>query len=636
VSAICGLLRFDGGAADPGDLDRQLRALAHLGPDGSHALCDGAVGLGRLALEITREDRFDAQPLSDADGVLLVADVRLDNREALAAALRIDGPLDEIPDSVFLLGAYRRWGAACVEHLVGDFAFAVWDPGRRTLLLARDHMGQRHLFYHCGAGFLAFATEIKGLWALADVPRELSEAGIARRLVADPGDELGATLFEGIEALPGGSTLTVGAHGAVARHRYWSPHAANVHLGRDEAYYRQAYRDILAEAVACRVRRATRPAALLLSGGFDSAGIAALAAPALGARKLVAVASVLPEGRQDGGPSARQWVEFCQRDMPHLDVRHVTREGADILASAVRLSLAMDRPASPNTYALDAVCRAAAAAGARVLMDGYGGDYTLNPRGGRPLARFLLSGRLATFWREFTAQRRWRAESLWTSFKRDVLLSFAPRRLVQARARYRSGLPASGPIFPLAPALVEAATAAGLTPLGEQRRPDATQLRAIALSTLRGVQDSPTLGGVIFGAHRLELTQPFHDKRVVELALAIPEDLYFKDGRPRHLARTALADLYPPEFQSPSPGNIPFIADYAEMIGRIEPGLIAEIDRLEQNPRLASYFDFARMRRMLAQGPRDRRFGEAGYRLRQAARTFLCAHYIDRFRRDNG
>ncbi|HEX3918951.1 MAG TPA: asparagine synthase-related protein [Caulobacteraceae bacterium] len=631
MSGICGVVRFDGLDAVAGDVERQLRALARLGPDGAYASHAGSAAFGFRQLRIVHEDAFDAQPLSDG-GLLLVADVRLDNRETLAAALAWDGALDRTPDSALVLAAYRRWGADCPTHLIGDFAFALWDAGARRLLLARDHMGQRHLFYHRGTGFLAFATETKGIWALPDAPQSLSEAGIARRLLADASGEA-VNLFEGIEALPGGTSLSLDADGTVTCCRYWRPAADPAHLGRNEAYYRRAYRDVLAEAVACRLRRAQRPAALLLSGGYDSAAIAALAAPALGGRKLTAVASVLPEDR-DAEPSARRWVAACAAHMPHLDVRNVTLAG-DVLSSAARLSQAVDGPASPNVFALEEVCRAAATRGARVAVDGYGGDYTLNPRSGRPLARLLLAGRIGRFWTELRAHQRWRGEPLWTTIRREVLPALAPRQLARAWARYRSGLPAAGVIHPLQPSFVRAATEAGLTPPGQRRRPRATQLRAILLDILLAAQDQPTLGGLAFAAHGLELTQPFHDKRVVELALAIPEDLYFKDGRPRHLARTALADLLPPMFEQPPAGNIPFIPDYAGMIARTLPQLMAEIDRLEANPNLARYFDFPRMRAMLRAGPRDRRFGAPGYRMRQAARTFLCAHYIDRFRRDN-
>jgi asparagine synthase (glutamine-hydrolysing) len=179
-------------------------------------------------------------------------------------------------------------------------------------------------------------------------------------------------------------------------------------------------------------------------------------------------------------------------------------------------------------------------------------------------------------------------------------------------------------------AVVSRARAAGVRVSGGPRRPRRDQLRAISLRTLRAVQDSATSAGVLYGAHRLQLTQPFHDKRVVELALAIPEDLYFKDGRPRHLARTALADLYPPEFQTPPAGNIPFIADYREMIDRIRPQIAAEIARLEQRPRLAARIDFRRLRRLSAPGGDG-----AAPRLRSAARVLLIAQYLDAFWRDN-
>jgi asparagine synthase (glutamine-hydrolysing) len=174
LSGIHGIVRFDGGAVSQRDLERQSNALAHRGPDRRNFWHDGAVGMGHLLMRITAEDSFDAQPVHDRDaGLTLVADARLDNREELAGALAIDAAqLRELPDSALLLKAYRRWGTDCVEHLIGDFVFAVWDAPERKLVLGRDHMGQRHVFFHRGQDFFAFASEPKGLWALPDVPQE--------------------------------------------------------------------------------------------------------------------------------------------------------------------------------------------------------------------------------------------------------------------------------------------------------------------------------------------------------------------------------------------------------------------------------------------------------------------------------
>src|SRR5581483_596571 len=113
-------------------------------------------------------------------------------------------------------------------------------------------------------------------------------------------------------------------------------------------------------------------------------------------------------------------------------------------------------------------------------------------------------------------------------------------------------------------------------------------------------QDSPAIGGSGPAAwHGLELTQPYQDKRVGELALAVPEGHFLKDGEERWLARTALADVYPPEFQERMPGNDDIGPDFLAMAKRVEPRVLAEIDRMEQAGKLGDYFDFPRMRRML-------------------------------------
>ena len=201
---------------------------------------------------------FDAQPLHDGE-LSLVADLRLDNRDELAGALSIGAAaLADMPDSALLLAAYKKWGADCVDHLIGDFAFAVWDAHKRTLTLARDHMGQRHVFYHQGEGFFAFATEIKGLWALPHVPRTLSESALLDRCCSTQRTIRRDRLRR--------HSRCARRHRADHRRRrrstrrYWEPHADPAHEGRDEAYYIETYRKVLSEAVACRLRR-TRPRA---------------------------------------------------------------------------------------------------------------------------------------------------------------------------------------------------------------------------------------------------------------------------------------------------------------------------------------------------------------------------------------
>jgi asparagine synthase (glutamine-hydrolysing) len=635
MSGICGIFQFGGEPVAQRDLDRQMARLVHLGPDRARAWSAGPIGLCHLMMRVTREDAFDAQPLHDTR-LSLVADLRLDNREELAEALSIGAAaLSDMPDSTLLLAAYQKWDADCVDHLIGDFAFAVWDARKRTLTLARDHMGQRHVFYHKGEGFFAFATEIKGLWALPQVPRTLLEERAVQGLLFDRLPELGGTAYEGIRAVPGSTVLTVDADGTVASRRYWELHADPAHEGRNEAYYIETYRKVLSEAVACRLRRATRPAGLFMGGGFDSSAICALAGPVVTAqgRKLIAVSSVMPEDYRGTIKHARRWVEMCRRHMPHLDVRYVTREGLDIFTGMEQGFLATDHGHSANRYVTEAMYAEIAASGARIAMDGYGGDYTLNPRSQDPLVHFLRKGQFRRFGSEFNAMRRHLRQSAKQTLVRNVLLRLVPAFWMNVWTRYRNGQRLVGPTMPLSRQVIEGRnkTARPLNWLqsGQSMRMGMEQV-------LRMQQNSAVTGGSIpAAAHGLELTQPFHDKRVVELGLAIPEELYFKNGRTRYLARAALKDLYPPEYQDRPPGNDDMGPDFLMMAKRIEPRVLAEIDRMEKAGRLSRYFDFARMRAMLTRRTVKQHASGNEFDTRQAMFAFLAARYIEWFRGDN-
>ncbi len=539
-----------------------------------------------------------------------------------------------MPDSALLFSAWKKWGADCVNHLIGDFVFAVWDARTSTLTLARDHMGQRHVFYHQGDGFFAFASEIKGLWALPQVPRTLREERLVRHFLREWPHDAGATFFDGIRAVPGGTVLTLARDGAISTRRYWEPHADPRHVGRDEAYYIETYRRVLAEAVACRLRRAARPAGLLMGGGFDSSAICALSGPVLTAqgRKLIAVSSVMPEDYQ-GGHHARPWCEMCRRTMPHLDMRYITRDGLDVFSFMEQGFLSGDGPHSPNRYATHTMFAEIAKAGARIVMDGHGGDYTVNPRGQNALARMLMRGQLRRFLSEFAAMRRHLRQSVKQTIVRNVLLQLLPRSWIDVWMRRRHGLALFGPTVPVSQSLMRNRDQQA----APRRRPRyGASLRVGMLDALRLQQDFPAQGYSIPAAHHgLEFTQPFHDKRVVEFGLAIPEELYVKNGKTRYLARAALKDLYPPEYQDRPPGTDSMQPDFLAMAKRVEPRVLAEIDRMEKAGYLSRYFDFARMRKMLTRRTVEQNNSGVELDTRQAMAIFLVARYIEWFRRDN-
>ena len=645
MSAIFGILRFDGGEVSARDLERMVNTLAHRGPDGRKVVADGPVGLGHCLMRVNREDLFERQPLVDREaGLTLVADCRIDNRDQLAEVFGWSAAdIRDKPDSAFVLQAYKQWGEDCAEHLLGDFAFAIWDERGKKLLLGRDHMGQRTLLHHHGKDFFAFATDAKALWALPDVPQRLSMERIAPRIIGLAYVRVihspGATAFEDIHGLPGATVMTVGLDGCTKTRRYWEPRANPLHEHRDETYYIEAYRRVLGEAVACRLSRLLHPPGLLLSGGYDSAAIAGLAGPALqrSGRKLVTVASVMPADYRGTIRHARRWVEMCARDMPHLDVHYYMREDLDLLTALERGFAETGSPVGIYPVVGRAMMAIAARAGARLIMDGHGGDYTLNPRGAGFLGQLLKTWHVRRFITEFHAHRRATGQSWRTTLLHEVAAPLLPsvtrlwRRIKhRPRSRWRDS--------PVNAEWAERLRGSGIIQLRKagSAQSSAHHGRALLVSIQRRLMDGATPGvSATSLPYSVQLSRPFHDKRVVELALAIPQELHVKNGRNRYLACAALKDLYPPEFQTRWRKNDDQIPDFQRMVKSAEPQLRAEIERMEQLEELRRYIDFAKIKDLLA--ARDADDHNSGWEqdTQLAFSAFAVARFLERTMRRN-
>ena len=610
MSGICGVLRFDDADIAPRMVERMAYRMKHRGADGIETAEFGRLALGHCLMRVNREDAHEAQPIIARDAVL-VADLRLDNRAELAAALGIaDTDLATLPDSELLLRAWRHWGDSCAEHLLGDFAFALWDRACGRLLLARDHMGQRTLFYHLGEDFIAFATELPALFAADGVPRRLDEDELARRLLRSTQRIEGEFLYEGITVLPGGTLLAAGPGGTISRSRYWQPHAGADHLGKDDAYFLATYRATIEEAVACRVRRLTAPPTLLFSGGFDSGTIAAIAGPLIGdgGGSLICATSVLDEG--DPRRDARAAVEAF-RGMPGLDIRYYVR-GDENPYEDLEGSFAATGLWHAPSVARRGIGRIARDAGSRLALDGHGGDYTVNPYDTAMLGAILRQGGFRRFAREFAARMRFTGWSPLRVFGRDVMSALVPQRL---QAGWRNAVNGFVPAWrrrgvrldfarqALARRVVDRALLRDGYRTGARWRDRWEELCRQASSGAIGSNYGATTPD-------LDLTRPFHDKRVVELAFALPDHLLFRDGRERWLARTAFADLLPAALIRRGPGNDPEEPDRLAMNAAAAPAMLAALRDLEQDDAVARYIDVAALAAMVGRSASGERKSE--------------------------
>jgi asparagine synthase (glutamine-hydrolysing) len=275
MCGIAGRLNWNA-PIDPSQLAAMIGRLHHRGPDGHGFYNQGPIGLAHARLRIIDLSSGD-QPMCNEDGtVWVVFNGEIFNYlELRADLLRRGHRLSTQSDTEVLVHLYEDYGDALVDHLNGQFAFALWDTARQRLLLARDRTGIRPLFHTRVPGGLAFASEVKALFTLPEVPRRLDARALGEVFTywapLPP-----HAVFEGIESLPPGHVMTVDAQGTHL-HRYWdwSFPPAPIEADRSADAYAEELRDLLIDAVRLQLR-ADVPVAAYLSGGLDSSIVTTL------------------------------------------------------------------------------------------------------------------------------------------------------------------------------------------------------------------------------------------------------------------------------------------------------------------------------------------------------------------------
>lgn len=555
MSGIAGFFCLDGKPADPADLERMHASLARRGTDDGGLWQEGPAGLAQRILWTTPESLSERLPLVDAEGSLaLVADARLDNRDELIASLGLQGRRpEEMPDSRLILAAYERWGEACPEKLIGDFAFAIWDARRQVLFCARDPMGVRPLYYHQQAGrVFAFASTIGTVLCLPETPRRINEVRLADHL-AFLSEDRSLTFYQEVYLLPAAHCLLVGPEGLRLR-RYWQPDEGyELRLHSDEDYA-EAYREVFGQAVRCRLRSAY-PVGSLLSGGLDSSSIVAMARRLLAeegrGRRLHTFSAVFPT-LAEAFPQIdeRPWIEavLAQGELePHF-------VSADRLDPLEALGFDDDEPAAVPNLWLDWGCfKLAREAGLRAVLSGYDGDSAVSYGYGH-LAELARSLRFRALYAETNALVTRLNRPRRRLLKERVFKPLAPPLALKAwRALLRRQPPS---LFPFEPAVNPAfARRIGLL---ERARALAGDGQGRFRSDRRYHCESLFSGMLLYGvelidrlgaAWGLEPRLPFFDRRFLEFAISLPAGQKLRLGWERYVARRAMEGILPASVQ---------------------------------------------------------------------------------------
>jgi len=551
---MCGLAGIFQPGQRPVDaalLARMTTALAHRGPDGDGFHVEPGIGLGHRRLAIIDVGGGHQPMFNEDNSVVIVFNGEIYNFAELWPKLLALGHVfrSDHSDTETIIHAWESWGPDCLQHLNGQFAFALWDRNRGQLFLARDRLGKKPMHYAATPeGGLVFASELRGL---ADVP------GLDRRLSARAVDDFfafgyipdPATIYQGIHKLPAAHYLLIERDGSCAGpQRYWSLPTTIQPISRDDAV----------SELRARLQDATRmrlisdvPLGAFLSGGVDSSGVVAVAA-GLQSEPLTTF-TIGFEGSEDETPYAKMIA------IRYGTNQHNARAAAVDMIGAARLQgeIFGEPFGDSSSVPTHSVC-ALARRHVTVAVSGDGGDEVfagyrryrwhrlteaVRSHIPAPLRRHALGSLAAIYPKLDRAPRFLRAKHTLTELSLDSALGYA-RMLTkthhaQRRALFssalRSELDGHDPNAPIVALMAECQSDDALL-----------QAQYVDINTYL-VGDILTKVDRASMANSLEVRSPLLDYRMVTFGLGLPAGLKLHGQEGKHILKKALEPLVPAE-----------------------------------------------------------------------------------------
>jgi asparagine synthase (glutamine-hydrolysing) len=563
---MCGIA---GGAFWDGTIDRSaaesavaamVAAVEHRGPDG-RGLCTAAtpaasrhagplVVLGHTRLAILDVTDAGAQPMTGLPGTPWITyNGETYNFAALRAELeRAGAAFSSRTDTEVLLRGYDAWGIGLLPRLRGMFAFALWDPQAQRLLLARDRLGIKPLYYYQGDRFLLFASEVRALLATGLVPRRLDATALWHYLgyqsVPAP-----RTLVNDVRALEPGTWMAIDADGRRTQAAYWSMLGgadAPEKVPADEG--RRRVGELLRDAVDAHMVSDV-PVGAFLSGGIDSSAIVALMREAGHQPRTFSIG--FAERAFDETVYARQIASTFRTEHTHIELGD-----GDLLNQLPAALRAMDQPTGDgiNTYIIS---RAVRAQGITVALSGLGGDELF---GGYPsFSRLQRVVDIARLWARWPAPIRAAAAATVRTLGQSSIAASKAAAVMETDGSLASMFPLTRRVLSTEQRLALLSDDV-LARIGEHRDPyDELLADAYALAPHAGffarvsfAEARTYMHDVLLRdtdqmsmAHALEIRVPLLDHRLVEYVTSLPDEQKQANGTPKRLLVESLDGLLP-------------------------------------------------------------------------------------------
>jgi asparagine synthase (glutamine-hydrolysing) len=556
MCGIAGIVAADALHADERARVTLMRdVIAHRGPDDAGLFADEQAALGHRRLSIV-DLAAGHQPLANEDeSIWIVFNGEIYNHAAVRPELEAAGHRYRTrSDTETIVHAYEEWGDACVERLRGMFAFAIWDAPRRRLLLARDRLGVKPLYWAMTGGRLLFGSEIKSILQSGLVRAEADESKLSEQLstrsLAGEG-----TLFKGIHRLMPGHTL-VFQDGTVRTRRYWDVPVGQAGAGAQALTERDAvqrFRELLEESVRLRLM-ADVPLGMFLSGGLDSSAIAAVMA-----RMIDRPVQTFSVAFKDRAYSELDYARQVARAIG-ADAHEIVIDEQDFFGALPRLIWHEDEPIAHTSSVPLYFVSELAASRVKVVLTGEGSDELLAGYGKYP--RALVNWSAGEMYRAVPqGLRDWVAGAvvprLPSGLRRYADRSFVTRP-VTPEALFFDNFAAVG--LERQRALLSPRVAATATPehaYGPSRAYfDAPNGHSTVLDRLLYADLKTYLVELLMKqdqmsmAASIESRVPFLDHKLVEFAAALPNRLKLRGFKTKWILREAVREILPPEILS--------------------------------------------------------------------------------------
>jgi asparagine synthase (glutamine-hydrolysing) len=372
VSVQFGIWNWDGRPTDRVHLEKVKTMLAPYGPDACGSYGDGNIGILSYGFHTTKESQRETQPHCTKSGAAIAWDGRLDNREYLLTRLR-DVLTGDPTDLSLVAAAYETWGLECFAKLVGDWAISIWNPNDRSLILAKDPIGARHLYYRLDVNQATWSSLLDPLLLFSGNTFQLQEEYLAGWLACFSAPHL--TPYIGIHAVPPSSLVKV-QYGRQIVRQYWDFDSAKRIRYRDDAEYEEHFRCVFMQAVKRRLRSHCTVLAEL-SGGLDSSSIVCVADVLIanGAADAPRLDTVSYDDESEPNLNERPYFTRVE-DKRGRTGRHISFSGRELFGRGLKSTKLAVLPGATfcNDQAAMEFADCVTSQGIRVVLSGIGGD----------------------------------------------------------------------------------------------------------------------------------------------------------------------------------------------------------------------------------------------------------------------